>query len=285
MATIAGALLDGWPEVQTRCDKDLATGLFKLGRIDPQSYGSRFMLGLVTLGDVARYGLRSAALETRPGHYVEPTKSSLSAALRLAKQAKPLQPFVMDMGAIRASAHAYPGTMVVYTAAKTQHLDATDAAKVAQFIHVSTTEGQRAGSGNGELPEGYLPIRDRGVTKPLYASAQQAAAAVAAQKVPAPPKAPSAGGNTGPGASTPSGPSAILPNDAPTGGTPSTGPTPSNSAKTSTESAAAIAMPPTQAVSSRISRGLLPALVLIGLLGLLVTTGLRFFVRPPRGTR
>ena len=285
MATISGALLDGWPEVQTRCDKDLATGLFKLGRIDPQSYGSRFMLGLVTLGDVARYGLRSAALETRPGHYVAPTQSSLAAALRLAKQTKPLQPFVMDMGALRASAHAYPGAMVVYTAAKTQHLAPADAAKVAEFIRVSTTEGQRAGSGNGQLPGRVPPDpqqrRDQEAVRLRPAGRHRGRGAE--------------GAGTSEehfdrwehraGPASPSGTSANLPNNAPTGGTPSSGPAPSTSAKTSTQAAAAVAMPPTQAVSSRISQGLLPALVLVGLLGLLVTIGLRFFVRPPRGTR
>ena len=38
------------------------------GRVDRQRYGTRFMLGIVSLGDAARYGLRTAALETKPGH-------------------------------------------------------------------------------------------------------------------------------------------------------------------------------------------------------------------------
>ena len=58
MRKIAEALLDAWPNVQTRCDVDLATGAYKLGRIDRQSFGARFMLGIVSLGDVERYGLR-----------------------------------------------------------------------------------------------------------------------------------------------------------------------------------------------------------------------------------
>ena len=284
MSTIAEALLDGWPEVQTRCDYDLSTNLYKLGRIDPQAYGSRFMLGVVSLGDVARYGLRSAALETRPGKFVEPSTSSLRAAVKLARQGKPLQPFTMDMKALRDSSHAYPGSMIVYTAAKTQHLDQADAAKVSQFIRVSSTEGQRQGSGNGQLPEGYLPIRNSGVTKKLYVSAQQVATAVAAQKEPSPPKTPSGGTHPGnPSPRPPAQPSADLPTDAPTAGGPSTVPAASTDPGTTTEAVAA--MPPTTSVSSRISRELIPALVLIGLLGLGVTAGLRFFVRPPRGTR
>ena len=281
MSTIAEALLDGWPEVQTRCDFDQSTQLFKLGRVDPQAYGSRFMLGIVSLGDVSRYGLRSAALETRPGRFVAPSSPSLAAAIRLATQTKPMQPFTMDMKELRASSHAYPGSMIVYTAAKTQHLDPADAAKVAQFIRVSSTEGQRQGSGNGELPDGYLPIRNGGVTKKLYASAQEVAAAVAAQQAPAPPKAPS--GGTHPSSNVPpTQPGADVPADAPAGDTPSTAPDADTTPAATPE---AVAMPATTAVSSRISQGLIPALVLVALLALGVTAAMRFFVRPPRGTR
>ena len=55
--------------------------------------------------------------------------------------------------------------MVVYTAARLQNLAQDDADKVAQFIRISTTEGQRPGSGNGELPDGFLPIRKTGVDR------------------------------------------------------------------------------------------------------------------------
>jgi hypothetical protein len=281
MSTIAESILDAWPQIQTRCDFDLSTNSFKLGRIDPQPYGSRFMLGVVTLGDVARYGLRSAALETRPGKYVAPTKSSLSAAVRLAKQARPLAPFSMDMRGLR-SGSAYPGSMIVYTAARLQNLDRSDADKVAQFIRVSSTQGQHPGSGNGQLPQGFLPIRDRGVTKKLYVSAQQVAAAVAAQEAPSTPSGPPTHAPAGPPA-TPSdgGP----PTDAPTEATPST----TRPAKTPSTlppaDAAAAPMPPTQALSSRLSKGLISALLLLGLLGLGVSAAPRFFVRPPRRTR
>jgi hypothetical protein len=283
MSTIAQALLDGWPEVQTRCDFDQSTHNWVLGRVSRQSYGSRFMLGVVSLGDVDRYGLRSAALETKPGTYVAPSDASLSAAVRLAHQTKPMQPFTMDMKALRSSSHAYPGSMVVYTAAKTEHLDRADADKVAQFIRVSTTEGQRSGSGNGQLPDGYLPIRNGGVTQKLYVSAQQVAAAVAAQQAPASPKAPSSGGNQPGNASVPppAQPGDTLPSGAPSGSGPGTEAAVSTDPGTTAEVAAS--MPPTTGVSSRISQGLIPALVLIGLLAVGVTVGVRFFLRHPRG--
>ncbi len=276
MSTIATALLDSWPQIQTRCDYDLSTKTYKLGRIDPQSYGSRFMLGLVSLGDVARYGLRSASLETKPGHYVAPTRSSLADAVRLAHQKQRYQPFGMDMQALR-SGHAYPGSMIVYTAARLQNLDAADAAKVAQFIRVSSTEGQRPGSGNGQLPDGFLPIRKSGVTRKLFLSAQAVAAAVAAQKAPpAPPRDHQPTGPSDHGGDPPS--------DAPTDDGPSTGPSDKPS-KLPPVDAASSPMPPTSAVSSRLSQGLIPALLLVGLLGLGASAASRFFVRPPRGTR
>lgn len=253
---IAEALLDAWPNVQTRCDFDPGTGLFKLGRVDRQSYGARFMLGIVSLGDAERYGLRAAALETKPGTYVPPTQASLRAAVSLAKQPAKHQPFALDQTDVRRSGAAYPGTMVVYTAAKLRGLARSDAAKVAQFIRVSTTEGQRPGSGNGQLPDGYLPIARGGVTAKLFDSAQQVAAAVEAQRDPTagqPTDEPAAGSDAPPG-----------PDDAPDGAEPATAPEPS---AVVTPPASATAMPDTAAVSSGVAGGLLPLLILVGGIG------------------
>src|SRR3954454_2650938 len=92
--------------------------------------------------------------------------------------------------------------MVVYTAARLQHLDPEDAAKVAQFIRVSTTEGQRTGSGNGELPGGFLSIERTGATAKLSSSAADVATAVEEQQAPDvdPTGAGADGGGTGGGA-------------------------------------------------------------------------------------
>ncbi|MFL6155186.1 MAG: hypothetical protein ACJ72D_03780 [Marmoricola sp.] len=179
---IATAVLLAWPNVQTRCDTDPTSGLFKLGRIDPQGVGARFMLGVVTLGDAARYGLDVASLQAAPGAYVAPDDAGLTGALALARQSSRSGAFTISQAAVRKSARAYPGTMVVYTAAKTSGLPKAQAADVAQFIRVSSSEGQRAGRGNGQLPDGYLPIRNAGATKPLYATAQRVASLIAAQK-------------------------------------------------------------------------------------------------------
>ncbi|WP_134741383.1 hypothetical protein [Nocardioides sp. 503] len=272
---IAEALLDAWPNVQTRCEYDVATDSYKLGRVDRQSYGSRFMLGIVSLGDAERFGLRSAALETKSGRYVTPTEGSIAAAVSLTDQKGKLDPFVLDQADVRRSARAYPGAMVVYTAARLRGMDEDDAKKVAQFIRVSTSEGQRQGTGNGELPEGYLPIRAKGVTAKLYDAAQRVADAVEKQTPAREPSAePTAGASTGGGGGT------VEPPAAPGAGAPSAA-VPS-AAPTATGPAEPVATDPTTAMSSPMAGRLMPFLLVLALLGGLVGSGIRFFVRPPR---
>jgi hypothetical protein len=275
LAKISTALLDSWPNVQTRCDTDTSTSphTYKMGRIDRQSYGSRFLLGIVSLGDAARFGLRSAALEAKSGSYVAPTKTSITAALRLAEQKESRGPFVIDQADVRKSATAYPGTMIVYTAARLQNLEKDTAAKVAQFIRVSTSEGQQSGSGNGELPDGYVPILKTGATAELHASAQDVADAVEAQKASAEPTEGASDGSTDGGGDAP-GP--ITPPDtAPVDDAPPTEPSGPTPAASPTEAPAAVQMPATQPVDSEMAGGLLPALILIGAIGCVATALIR----------
>lgn len=279
---IAEALLDAWPNVQTRCEFDQATRTYKLGRVERQSFGSRFMLGLVSMGDEERFGLRSAALETKPGKYVAPDNESIAAAIALTEQKKRYQPFVLDQADVKRSARAYPGAMVVYTAARLRNLDPEEAAKVAQFIRVATTEGQQVGTGNGELPRGFVPIRDSGMTKKLFAAAQEVADAVEKQ-TPAPEPDPEPtdepSDNAGGGGDNPSGGGPVAP--PPGGGEPSMTPSPT-APLTSSAPPEPVAMPETTALTSSMAGGLLPTLLIVGLLGIALASGLRFFVQPPR---
>ncbi|MCO7240876.1 hypothetical protein [Aeromicrobium sp. CnD17-E] len=189
---IADALLDAWPYSQTKCS-GLGTDQFPyvLGRADRQGVGARFLVGVTTLGDAERYGLHTAALQTsavsprapfttRGRQFVAPTDATLAKAISTARPTGRTQPFALEDGAVR-QANGYPGTLVVYTAAKTSGLDRSTARTVASFIRTATTEGQRRGSGNGFLPDGYLPITRTGTTAALFASAQQAAQDVEAQ--------------------------------------------------------------------------------------------------------
>ena len=199
MTKIAAAVLDAWPNVQTKCDRASASDPFKVGRIDRQGIGTRFMLGIVSLGDAERYGLRTASLQTSSSvgpsapfidtsgrQFVAPTQTSISAAVKLAKDKGYRSAFELTQEMLRKQPAAYPGTMIVYTTAKVRGLDKSEATKVSAFIKVATTEGQVPGSGNGKLPGGYLPILKTGATAKLYASAQKVAKLIAAQKEPTP---------------------------------------------------------------------------------------------------
>jgi hypothetical protein len=263
MQLVAQALLYSWPNVETGCTGTGTTSdPYQLGRIAPQGYGNRFMLGLVTLGDAQRYGLTTASLQAASGHYVAADSAGIKAALSLAEPTSKLRPFDLTQASIRTSKKAYPGSMVVYTAAKTYGLATSTAADVAQFIRVSTTEGQQPGRGNGQLAAGYVPIAKTGVTKRLYGQAQQVADAIAKQK--APPSQPPTGGGTPP-PSHPSGsqPPPTTPSDAPTGGPPSSQP-PAPSGSTSPIASGPIVT--TAAVTSRTGGGLMLALIGVGAL-------------------
>ncbi|HRI97823.1 MAG TPA: hypothetical protein PLZ93_19540, partial [Nocardioides sp.] len=328
---VSDALLDAWPNVQTRCDADLATQSYKLGRIDRQPYGSRFMLGVVSLGDAARFGIRTAALQTKKGTFVAPDEDSLAAAVELMEPqqssgagngskgdggkgeggkgdggkggnradlarvveevlAKPQsggdvdlshvgKPFVLDQGDVRRSRTAYPGTMVVYTAAKLQNLAQDDADKVAQFIRTATTEGQKEGAGNGQLPAGFVPLTAKGSTAALYASAQEVADAVEAQTS-KPTESPSPSATANPtlppgdgGIELPDAPPVDLPSEAPSA-------VPSASPTTAPEP---LAMPQTEAVSSELGDRAVPVLLVLGLIGLALTSLVRYFTRGAQG--
>lgn len=195
---IAEAVLDAWPNVQTKCERASSSDPYKTGRIDRQGVGTRFMLGVVSLGDASRFGLRTATLQTKSTvspkvtfdsaagrTFVAANDASLTAAAGVAKAGKTSRTFDLSQARLAKDPSAYPGTMVVYTAAKTRGLDKAEAKKVASFIRISTTEGQVQGSGNGKLPAGYVPIRKSGATAALYAQAQKVAKLVEAQKEPA----------------------------------------------------------------------------------------------------
>lgn len=179
---VAQAMIDAWPFVSTRCEA-VPGQAAKVGRVTRQSYGGRNMVGLVTLADAARYGLRTAELQAVGSGdaptFVGATDEAMAAAIGVAAQTAPGAAYVIDEATLPAG--AYPGTMIVHAAARLSGLPATDAAHVAQFVTVATTEGQVRGPLNGQLPEGYLPILASGETAALHASAQLVAAAVVRQ--------------------------------------------------------------------------------------------------------
>lgn len=273
---IAEAVLDAWPNVQTRCDgAGTSTEPFKVGRIDRQGIGTRFMLGVVSLGDAARFGLRTASLQTsstvsptkkftnEDGRtFIAPSNASVLAAARTAKSKGVGSAFSMPMSRLRNTPDAYPGTMLVYTTAKLQGLAKSDAAKVAKFIRIATTEGQVRGSGNGKLPEGYVPIAKSGGTAALYAAAQAVADLIAAQK------------GHGTGSPMENGPiGGLVPGDSTV---PADAPAASGNKDDTTQ---ALGTTPTAATSSSTAKVLLPLLIVLALMAGLAGPGTRLAAR------
>ena len=292
MRLIATAMLLNWPNVNTLCVKDFSTGLWKLGRIAQQGIGNRFMLGLVTLADAERYNLTVADLQAAPGSYVGPTQDGIAAAVGTATQPAPLKPFEISQERIRRSRSAYPGAMVVYTAAKAEGLDADKAKLVSQFIDVALTEGQVPGRGNGQLPDGYVPLVSSGPTADLYRAAQKTSATILAQQGMKEIAVPDAGGTdtpSGPGVdpgssdlpgTVPGGSGGALPGDAPGAGDPAAAPAPAGTKAPITETPVVN----TAAVTAGLGGGLLPVLLIVGLGAGLVAGAARLVLRA-RGLR
>lgn len=272
--TIAEAVLDAWPNVQTTCTRSVPTDPWKQGRIERQAYGYRFMLGLVSLGDAERYGLHTAELRTAGtgtgATFVAPTPASMTDALGAARSAGAGQPFLVDQAALADT--AYPGTMVVHAAAPLSGLSATDAGHVSQFIHVATTEGQVPGRGNGELPAGFVPIQSTGATAPLYSSAQAVATAVGEQKGAMTPP-PSGGGST-PTAPPRSTVPPAAPTTAPVSGLPAD--------EDDTSAEAVTAYGRTEAQTSKVGSRAVPVAFGVGLAGLLGAPLLQAWTRRRR---
>ncbi len=286
---IAEAVLDAWPNVQTKCERATSTDPWKIGRTDRQGVGTRMMLGLVSVADARRFGLREASLETRRGSFVGPTDSAMARAVATAEPSKNgEEPFTLEMKDIIKAGNAYPGTMIVYTATRSANLPQEDAKKVAEFIEISTTEGQRGGFGNGELPPGYLPLEKTGPTARLFKQAQDVAKIIAAQDGEV-----DDGGtdDTGEGdgtvagdePGTPTGPGSVTdvappePEPVPTVDPEGVGkPAKGKPAKpTKTPKPEPVAMPATQPVSSTLAEQLIPVLLGIAVLGALTTSLLR----------
>ncbi|UDY22999.1 hypothetical protein [Nocardioides sp. Kera G14] len=267
-ALIAKSMLLSWPNVSTICALDSTSNTWTMGRVGQQGIGRRLQLGLVSLGDAARYGLTVAGLEAKSGHFIAPDTAGMEAAVGVMKQPLADKPFEFRQAAVRKSTSAYPGTMVVYTAAKGRGLDAASAGHVAQFIQVSTSEGQQQGRGNGELPSGYVPILNSGATKKLYTAARTAAKAILKQKgVPGDHVAAAATPVTGvavaqavvPPAAAPAAPAAAAP----------------AAAAPAAQAPAVASVVTTQLVSSKISGGAVPLLLVGAIVSLLASLVLR----------
>ncbi|MCW2498180.1 hypothetical protein [Jatrophihabitans sp.] len=163
-----------------------------------QATGSRFLIGITSLGEVSRYGLTAAALQTTANvadpsaqftdaegrSFVAPSAQSLRSAADLLKPDNSAGVWDFPYDALHkggSADQAYPGTMVIYADVPTSALPKADAAKLATFLRFAAGPGQVAGLENGELPPGYLPITKANGLEALATYTSRAADAVAAQ--------------------------------------------------------------------------------------------------------
>ncbi|MBV9291413.1 MAG: hypothetical protein JO222_03100 [Frankiales bacterium] len=214
--------------------------LVALGR---QTIGNRFLIGLTSVADAARYGIDTAALQTRVASsapaaftdgtgrsFVAPTDASLRAAaalLRPAPKAGTWQLPYSKLTGANAVADAYPGAMLISTSVPSGGLPKAEAHNYAEFLRFAAGAGQASGGGVGQLPAGYLPLTAANGLGAQAAYTLRAADAVAAQSGalpslthagPRPPSSPGGSGGpggplTGPGSGPPVG-------SVPTGSTP-----------------------------------------------------------------
>jgi hypothetical protein len=175
----------------------------KLNPLGRQSGGFRFMLGLVSLGDAARFGLDSAALQTTVTSgsgskftdatgraFVTPTDAALRKAAGQLSTAKSLVDWQLPYSTLLSDASgagAYPGTMVVYADVPTSGLTAHDAHGYAAFLAFVAHAGQVPGPALGQLPAGFLPMTKANGLGALADYTSRAAVAVSDQSGTVPP--------------------------------------------------------------------------------------------------
>ena len=263
-----------------------------------QPVGHRFVLGLTSLSAARRYDLSTAALQSSLSspdlaakfadasgrQFVAPQDSSLRAAAALLEPDTTQHTWTLSRTVLSRTVGAYPGTMPVYADVPTVGLRAATAQHLAQFLRYAAKGGEVAGTANGQLPAGYLPLTTTNGLAKVVDYAQRAATAVAAQRGVVPPltaPAPPPGGTPGMsgGSGVPSVPvlpppavrAPRAPSGAPTGtSSPTSAPTRSG------DQPAGVIGVRAAASYSRLGSWLLPIVLIVGALGALAGPALRY---------
>ncbi|MDQ1748528.1 MAG: hypothetical protein QOD07_2791 [Frankiaceae bacterium] len=159
--------------------------------------GERFLLGIVPLADAVRYRLDTAQLLTHVDPaaatkftnadgriFVGPSEASLTSTATLLRPNPTLGTWPVPYSTMRTSAAgagAYPGTLLLSADVPTSGLSTTDATRYAELLRFAAGPGQTAGTGNGDLPAGFVPMTAATGLDSLAAYTLRAADAVQAQ--------------------------------------------------------------------------------------------------------
>jgi uncharacterized membrane protein YgcG len=122
----------------------------------PQLNGERHILGVTDSATAARFGLITAKLRNSAGQFVGPTKAGLTAGLAAVQKTAVSGVVTADPESTKKG--AYPLTMVTYAVTAPNILTKAEASDYALFIKYAVGSGQKAGTGLGNLPDGYLPL-------------------------------------------------------------------------------------------------------------------------------
>jgi hypothetical protein len=284
----------------------------KLAAIGRETPGQRFLVGVTSLADAARYQLNTASLESQGGSsgpftsaagrtFVKPTLASMRAAAGMFRPDNTIGSWQVPYGSMRtasAGKAAYPGTMLISTDVPLAGaLNPSLAKRYSQFLTFAASSGQVQGSGNGQLPAGYLPLTAGNGLGNLVAYTKTAAAAVLAQRSTVPsisgggpgpnpsqsPPSP-APGSTGPGGHytpPPGSNSSIPPVTSPSPGGGGQPPTtaPGGGSPTATPGATA-SLIPTASITSTASGIVFPLVLLLALLAGVATLAFWRIDRP-----
>jgi hypothetical protein len=213
LATSAEKIEFALSNVDTACPNaipgDVSTlSMSTLGRQQP---GHRFMLALTTLGEVSRYQLEPAALQTSATppagkfttaagrNFIVPSTASLKAAGSHLLADTSTHTWPIPYAALAKDKNAYPGAMLVYLDVPTRGLAKTEAGEYATLLRFAATTGQTPGLTNGTLPGGYLPLTKANGLGQLVAFTELAAVDVAAQNGGVVPVTNNPGQDTSPG--------------------------------------------------------------------------------------
>ena len=188
----------------TQDTRDPSTGNYDA--LPPQIPGDRDLWTLTDQGDAARFLFPTAALENADGKYVQPTDTSMAAAV--SDMTVNPDGITRTMNFAKKDPAAYPLTMVIYAIVPTSGVSAAKAAEIARFLDDVAGAGQTTGTAPGQLAPGYLPLPSA-----LRQQTLTAAAAVLRQAG-IPPSAPSA--SSTPSATTSPGTPATSPAGFPT---------------------------------------------------------------------
>jgi hypothetical protein len=177
--TIAGDLLTFQPTADEPTDEcSLPPGISctstsQLNFVSPASsenFGSRALLSVLDLGDIATYDFPAAELVNAAGKAVGPMQANVEAAVNDMKTNP--DGVTQYFNYASTDPKAYPLTMVDYAMVPTCGLSSSEASAIADFLTKAATTGQAQGEAPGDLAPGYYPLTAKQKAQTLTAAAE-----------------------------------------------------------------------------------------------------------------